>query len=76
MLFYQEQMIEPNYQMIFDKSIKELMFSEHISYKTTKKYLRNLHTREPWVVQGPGENAGIVDIGKSKMEPNIALLFV
>lgn len=65
MLFYQEQMIEPNYQMIFDKSIKELMFSEHISYKTTKKYLRNLHTKEPWVVQGPGENAGIVDIGKS-----------
>ena len=65
MLFYEEQSIEPNYQMIFDKSIKELMFSEHISYKTTKKYLRNLHTKEPWVVQGPGENAGIVDIGKS-----------
>ena len=65
MLFYQEQMIEQNYQMIFDKSIKELMFSEHISYKTTKKYLRNLHTKESWVVQGPGENAGIVDIGKS-----------
>ena len=65
MLFYNEQIIEPNYQMIFDKSIKELMFSEHISYKTTKKYLRNLHTKEPWVVQGPGENAGIVDIGKS-----------
>ena len=65
MLFYEEQMIEPNYQMIFDNSIKELMFSEHISYKTTKKYLRNLHTKEPWVVQGPGENAGIVDIGKS-----------
>ena len=65
MLFYEEQMIEPNYQMIFDKSIKELMFSEHISYKTTKKYLRNLHTKESWVVQGPGENAGIVDIGKS-----------
>ena len=66
MLFYQEQLLEPNYQMIFDKSIKELMFSEHISYKTTKKYLRNLHTKEPWVVQGPGENAGIVDIGTSK----------
>ena len=65
MLFYEEQLIEPSYQMIFDKSIKELMFSEHISYKTTKKYLRNLHTQEPWVVQGPGENAGIVDIGKS-----------
>ena len=66
MLFYEEQMIEPNYQMIFYNSIKELMFSEHISYKTTKKYLRNLHTKEPWVVQCPGENAGIVDIGKDK----------
>ena len=55
-----------NYHMIFDKSIKELMFSEHISYKTSKKYLRNLHTKEEWVVQGPGENAGIVDIGKSE----------
>ena len=65
MLYYEEQLIEPCYQLIFDKSIKELMFSEHISYKTSKKYLRNLHTKEPWVVQGPGENAGIVDIGKS-----------
>ena len=36
MLYYEEQLLEPNYQMIFDKSIKELMFSEHISYKTTK----------------------------------------
>lgn len=65
MLFYKEHIINPNYEIIFDKSIKELMFSEHISYKTSKKYLRNLHTYEPWVVQGPGENAGIVDIGKS-----------
>uniref|UniRef100_A0A6C0CN88 Uncharacterized protein n=1 Tax=viral metagenome TaxID=1070528 RepID=A0A6C0CN88_9ZZZZ len=52
-------------QLYFDKVIKDLMFSEHISYKTTRKYLKNLHTEEPWVVQGPGENAGIVDIGKS-----------
>ena len=52
-------------QLHFDKVIKELMFSEHISYKTTRKYLKNLHTEESWVVQGPGENAGIVDIGKS-----------
>jgi phosphoribosylformylglycinamidine synthase len=65
MLYYEEHLIDPCYQLIFDKSIKELMFSEHISYKTSKKYLRNLHTKEPWVVQGPGENAGIVDIGKS-----------
>ena len=55
-----------NSQLLFDKNIKELMFSEHISYKTTRKYLKNLHTKEDWVVQGPGENAGIVDIGKDK----------
>ena len=52
-------------QITFDKCIQELMFSEHISYKTTRKYLKKLHTQENWVVQGPGENAGIVDIGKS-----------
>lgn len=52
-------------QLKFDKIIKDLMFSEHISYKTTRKYLKNLHTEASWVVQGPGENAGIVDIGKS-----------
>ena len=52
-------------QFYFDKGIKDLMFSEHISYKTTKKFLRNLHTDEDWVVQGPGENAGIVSIGNS-----------
>jgi len=54
-----------NNQLLFDTTIKELMFSEHISYKTSRKYLKKLHTEEPWVVQGPGENAGIVDIGSS-----------
>ena len=52
-------------QFKFDHCIHDLMFSEHISYKTTRKYLKKLHTCEDWVVQGPGENAGIVDIGKS-----------
>ena len=52
-----------NSQLVFEKKINELMNSEHISYKTTKKYLKKLHTSAPWVVQGPGENAGIVDIG-------------
>ena len=54
-----------NQQMYFDKCIKTLMYSEHISYKTTKKFLKKLPCKMPWVVQGPGENAGIVDIGKS-----------
>mgnify|MGYP001162795043 CR=1 FL=1 len=52
-----------NTQTIFHNKISELMNSEHISYKSTRKYLRSLHTDEPWVIQGPGENAGIVDIG-------------
>ena len=53
-------------QLHFQKKINELMHSEHISYKSTKKYLKSLYTggsTTPWVVQGPGENAGIVDIG-------------
>jgi phosphoribosylformylglycinamidine (FGAM) synthase-like amidotransferase family enzyme/selenophosphate synthetase-related protein len=54
-----------NSHLQFDKCINELMFSEHISYKTTRRYLKNLHTKEDWVIQGPGENAGIVYIGDS-----------
>ena len=50
-------------QAIFETKVRELMMSEHISYKTTRRFLKNLHTHEDWVVQGPGENAGIVDIG-------------
>ena len=50
-------------QVKFNTKILELMNSEHISYKSTRKYLKNLHTKADWVIQGPGENAGIVDIG-------------
>ena len=50
-------------QMYFHTKILELMHSEHISYKSTRNYLKHLHTQEPWVIQGPGENAGIIDIG-------------
>ena len=52
-----------NYQKIFETRISELMESEHISYKSTRKYLKNLYTDGHHVVQGPGENAGIIDIG-------------
>lgn len=52
-----------NTQLHFHNKINELMHSEHISYKSTRKYLKKLHTTAPWVIQGPGENAGIVDIG-------------
>ena len=39
------------------------LWSEHCSYKSSKQWLRMLPTQAPWVIQGPGENAGIVDIG-------------
>ena len=49
---------------IFNEKISELMHSEHISYKSTRKYLKRLYTEGEHVVQGPGENAGIIDIGE------------
>jgi phosphoribosylformylglycinamidine synthase subunit PurL len=42
--------------------IGNLMTNEHISYKSTRKYLRDLYTKNQHVIQGPGENAGIVEI--------------
>ena len=45
------------------EKIETLMSSEHISYKSTRKYLKNLYTSGDHVIQGPGENAGIVDLG-------------
>jgi len=39
------------------------MWNEHCSYKSSKKWLRTLPTRGARVIQGPGENAGVVDIG-------------
>jgi phosphoribosylformylglycinamidine synthase II len=39
------------------------MWNEHCSYKSSKKWLRTLPTTGPRVIQGPGENAGVVDIG-------------
>lgn len=39
------------------------MWSEHCSYKSTKKWLKTMHSKEDWVICGPGENAGVIDIG-------------
>jgi phosphoribosylformylglycinamidine synthase len=39
------------------------MWSEHCSYKSSKVWLKKLPTKAPWVIQGPGENAGVIDIG-------------
>ena len=40
-----------------------VMWSEHCSYKSSKRWLKRLPTQAPWVIRGPGENAGVVDIG-------------
>ena len=40
-----------------------VMWSEHCSYKSSRVWLRQLPTKRPWVIHGPGENAGVVDIG-------------
>ncbi|MEE8314720.1 MAG: phosphoribosylformylglycinamidine synthase subunit PurL [Myxococcota bacterium] len=43
--------------------IFSVMWSEHCSYKSSKRYLASLPTQAPWVLHGPGENAGVVDLG-------------
>lgn len=46
------------------------LWSEHCSYKSSRVHLARFHTQEPWVMQGPGENAGIVEIA-----PGVGLAF-
>src|SRR6202012_4284428 len=43
--------------------IFSVMWSEHCSYKSTRAHLKKLPTKAPWVIQDPGENAGVIDIG-------------
>ena len=52
---------EPN---LTELGIFSVMWSEHCSYKSSKKWLRTLPTEAPWVICGPGENAGVIDIGE------------
>jgi len=69
----QHNLTESEYQKIVailkrEPSITELgifsvMWSEHCSYKSSRVHLRRLPTKGPAVLQGPGENAGIIDIG-------------
>src|SRR5574339_230105 len=51
---------EPN---ITELGMFSVMWSEHCSYKSSRVHLKKLPTTGPRVVQGPGENAGAVDIG-------------
>jgi phosphoribosylformylglycinamidine synthase II len=54
---------EPN---INELGIFSVMWSEHCSYKSSRKWLKTLPTDGPQVIQGPGENAGVVDIGDGR----------
>ncbi len=51
---------EPN---LLELGIFSAMWNEHCSYKSSKKYLKKLPTKNNKVIQGPGENAGIIDVG-------------
>ena len=51
---------EPN---LVELGIFSVMWSEHCSYKSSRVHLKKLPTKAPWVICGPGENAGVIDIG-------------
>src|SRR4030042_424635 len=51
---------EPN---LTELGLFSVMWSEHCSYKSSRVHLRTLPTQGPCILQGPGENAGVVDIG-------------
>ena len=55
---------------ITELGIFSAMWNEHCSYKSSRKHLKNLHTKGKHVIQGPGENAGVIDI-----EDNDAIVF-
>ncbi len=49
---------------LLELGIFSVMWSEHCSYKSSKKWLKQFPTEAPWVIHGPGENAGAVAIGE------------
>ena len=52
---------EPN---LLELGIFSAMWNEHCSYKSSKVHLKTLPTKNKYVIQGPGENAGVIDIGE------------
>ncbi|RUM69623.1 MAG: phosphoribosylformylglycinamidine synthase subunit PurL [Sulfurovum sp.] len=57
------RILEGRHPNIVELGIFSAMWSEHCSYKSSSKYLKGFPTTAPWVIQGPGENAGVIDIG-------------
>jgi len=58
------RILDGRHPNIVEIGIFSAMWSEHCSYKSSTKYLRGFPTQAPWVIQGPGENAGVIDIGE------------
>ncbi len=63
---------EPN---LLELGIFSVMWSEHCSYKSSRRHLKKLPTSAPWVIQGPGENAGVIDIGDGPDGTKLAAVF-
>jgi phosphoribosylformylglycinamidine synthase subunit PurL len=63
---------EPN---ILELGIFSVMWSEHCSYKSSRIHLGKLHTTGPQVICGPGENAGVIDIGEGPNGTKLAAIF-
>ncbi len=63
---------EPN---MVELGIFSVMWSEHCSYKSSRLHLKKLPTEAPWVICGPGENAGIIDIGEGPNGVRQACIF-
>ncbi|SFV64444.1 Phosphoribosylformylglycinamidine synthase, synthetase subunit [hydrothermal vent metagenome] len=58
------EILDGRHPNIVELGIFSAMWSEHCSYKSSKKYLNGFPTKADWVIQGPGENAGVIDIGE------------
>lgn len=63
---------EPN---LVELGIFSVMWSEHCSYKSSRFHLKKLPTEAPWVICGPGENAGVIDIGDGPNGTKLAAIF-
>jgi phosphoribosylformylglycinamidine synthase len=63
---------EPN---LLELGIFSVMWSEHCSYKSSRVHLKKLPTEAAWVICGPGENAGVIDIGDGPDGQGLAAIF-
>jgi phosphoribosylformylglycinamidine synthase subunit PurL len=63
---------QPN---LVELGIFSVMWSEHCSYKSSRRHLAKFPTKGPKVIQGPGENAGVIDIGLGPNGEKLAAIF-